>query len=791
MSTSRQTLYERLPEIYRFRDHEQQPPHQLRDYVTALDSVFAAINNNIEALYHDHFIETCADWVVPYIADLLGTSHLSGDPWSLRADIARTVHHRRRKGTLGAIESLTHSLSGWAVHTLELRDRLVWNQHINHQRPDWGGKAPLPELLDERRHLRGAIRGGTVTLRDPALLSFLNGPFDPFAHNADIKPLSGTAIRCNIPNLAIFLWRLQDYTLPKIVPNFVNINALTPSDSTEASFAVRFNIHPLGEPMVLFNKHRFYADEDPPNISSADETPGPMPQARLTQSVDMPDLPRSDYVRVDHYSSTEPPVAEDVGLTIHVPEPPFVEWDPETSSGVKWRYRGANLCDWENTLEPSLGKYEIVIDPDLGRMIVGVGGANPNAEAEPLRKQLLVTPTYGFSGDGTSAAVGAHPVSRIDSPVGVIKINFNTLANGKALEKELANLASITDTRIIEIEDSRTYTLDLKNVTGISTEGSKKVLRLGNSLHIRAASGQRPIIILERPLMFRAEDITQAPNVTLEGLYITWNHDSTHFNVDKALIERAAINELYIKECTLDPGSHLALDPGNMDGTRQARRYGLRLTNDYGFSAGVDVATFLKTLHAFSEIPNVRLEHTICGPIAMDDGYTLSLSHSIIDAASGVGDPTPELALHAATGDKEQNWGPELEIKGMTSFGRMRVEKASGEGGIWVHRLQVHNTQIGCIKFSYFSGKKDRLPQHHACVFGQQAFLSFVSETFGQAGYSQIRLRSDEKILYQGPNRDEMGAFGYLLNSHKWKNINIRYREFMPVGIKPVLVPVT
>ena len=60
------------------RDHEQQPSYQLREYVNALDSVYAAIRDNIEVLYHDHFIETCADWVVPYIADLLGTSHLSG-----------------------------------------------------------------------------------------------------------------------------------------------------------------------------------------------------------------------------------------------------------------------------------------------------------------------------------------------------------------------------------------------------------------------------------------------------------------------------------------------------------------------------------------------------------------------------------------------------------------------------------------------------------------------------------------------------------------------------------------
>jgi hypothetical protein len=786
MSTSRQTLYERLPEIYRIRDQQQQPANQLHEYVDALDSVFAAIRDNIEVLYNDHFIETCADWVIPYIADLLGTTHLSGDPWTLRADVARTVHHRRRKGTLGAVESLTYGLTGWAVHTLELRDRLVWNQHLNHQRPDWGGTPPLPELLDERRHIRGAIRGGTITLRDPALLNFLNGPFDPFAHTADVKPGTGTAIRYNIPNLAIFLWRLQDYTLPLIKPDFVKIQSLTAADPAHASFAVRFNVHPLGEPMVLFNKYRFHADDEPPNISSADETPGPMPRARLTQSENMHEQPRSDYVRVDHYSNSEPPEKKEVGLTIHVPDPPFVEWNPETSSGVKWTFRGASLLAWEQPLDPPLGKYEIAIDPDNGRMVIGVGGSNQNQEARPLRRKLLVSPTYGFSGDGSSAPVGAHPVTRIDSPQGIIKINFDTVANGKALEQELANLADISQPRVIEIEDSRTYTLDLNNVTGVSTEGGKKVLKLGDSLHIRAAANQRPIIILERPLMFRSNDINQAPNVTLEGLYISWNHGSTHFGANTGLIERAAINELTIMECTLDPGSHQALCS-----TRQSPRYGLRLTNTYGFSAGVDTATFLETLRAFGEIPNIKLENSICGPIAMDDGYTLSLNRSIVDAASGVDGPSPKLALHAATGPVENAWGPELSVNGMTCFGRMRVEKASGEGGIWVHRLEVHNNQTGCIKFSYFSGNKDRLPQNHGCVFGHQVSLSFVSEVFGEAGYAQLGLRSDTKILQQGPNRDEMGAFGYLLNSHKWKNINIRYREFMPVGIHPVLVPVT
>ncbi len=88
----------------------------------------AAIRDNIDTLYHDFFIETCGDWVIPYIADLLGTSHLSGDPWTLRADVARTIKNRRRKGTLGAIESLTYALTEWAVHTVELRERGVHSE---------------------------------------------------------------------------------------------------------------------------------------------------------------------------------------------------------------------------------------------------------------------------------------------------------------------------------------------------------------------------------------------------------------------------------------------------------------------------------------------------------------------------------------------------------------------------------------------------------------------------------------------------------------------------------------
>jgi hypothetical protein len=44
MSEKRVPLYERLPEIYRIRDEEQQPPDQLKRYLALVEDVFDEIH---------------------------------------------------------------------------------------------------------------------------------------------------------------------------------------------------------------------------------------------------------------------------------------------------------------------------------------------------------------------------------------------------------------------------------------------------------------------------------------------------------------------------------------------------------------------------------------------------------------------------------------------------------------------------------------------------------------------------------------------------------------------------
>jgi hypothetical protein len=213
----------------------------------------------------------------------------------------------------------------------------------------------------------------------------------------------------------------------------------------------------------------------------------------------------------------------------------------------------------------------------------------------------------------------------------------------------------------------------------------------------------------------------------------------------------------------------------------------LYLSNGYGFSDAEEGT-------AFNQVPEIILNNTITGPLFIDNQYSLSLTASIIDAGKGVRVPLDGTAADyavAAAGDVINGWGPETIVNGITVWGRMRVERLSGRGGIWAHTLEVFNNQEGCIKFSYFSAENNRLPQWHACVFGNASELYFTSEIFGQAAYGQLAGASDFDIRERGPDDDAMGAFGFLWEAHKWRNLRIRYREFMPVGVRPLLIPVT
>jgi hypothetical protein len=787
MTAASVPLFDRLPEIYRVRDAEQSPPDQLRAYLAAVEQAFGALHDHIAQLYDDLFIDTCDDWVIPYLADLLGSSHLKGDPRTQRADVADTIALRRRKGTLGAVERLAVNLTGWACRAVELRENLAWAQHLNHPRPDAGGTPPYADARVLALGHRLTPRGGTVPVRDPAALALLGTAFDPFAYTADVKPgdaaeHNACARRINLPNLAVFLWRLAAYRLRLIRPLARGATDLGPQPAGLARFAVRFDLHPLDLPVLLFNTSRpgflqpGTSGGTVAPLTEADAVPGPMLDARLTGGTEA-GRPEA-YVAIDFFDDAPTPPAgfslSDVGLHLFLPlseQPVFAT--------TTWVFRGDNLCAWEAGLRRPLRDGEIVIDPDIGRVLFGVGNqAQRDAlvDAAGTTPRIFASFTYGAAG-----SVGAHPViRRFAVDPGVTLRRASALPGGASLQSQLVDLDIAPQPVVIQIDDSLVHRIDLAAVPGTVIDGGNS-LRLAQSLTIRAADGQRPIVLLAQPLRFRPVNPADAniatPVVRLEGLYLA--PDPASFAAGDALIERAAVARLEIVGCTLAPGGQ-----SRRDGSRAPLQPGLRLANGYGFTVPADEAAFVPT-------PDVVLQRSVTGSIAVDDRYRLDLQDCIVDAGQGVGDPfAAPLAIGAAT-DPANAWGAPLDFHGLTVFGGVRISAVGGSGGIFTQAFAVLDDQHGCIKQSSFAVGPNRLPPNHFCVFAPDARQAFVSERFNAPGYAQLADRADRRIRTLGPGDDAMGAFGFLLDAHKWANLNLRLAEFMPVGTRPLTVPVT
>jgi hypothetical protein len=207
MSQTPDRLYELLPAIQRLRDAERGYP--LRDLLRVIAEQVNAVEDDITRMYDDWFIETARDWVVPYIADLIGYEpvHAAGDPAASAADenriliprveVANTIALRRRKGTLAVLELLANDVAGWPARAVEFFRLLGWTQNLDHL------------------HMDG-YRARTADLHKAEALDRIGTPFDPFARTADVRRITArTPGRYNIPSVGVFVWRLKAYSVTR------------------------------------------------------------------------------------------------------------------------------------------------------------------------------------------------------------------------------------------------------------------------------------------------------------------------------------------------------------------------------------------------------------------------------------------------------------------------------------------------------------------------------------------------------------------------------------------------
>lgn len=220
MSYSAQRLYELLPTIHRSRDAEQGEP--LRGLLTVIANQVAWLEENLDQLYDDQFIETCADWVVPYIGDLVGYRALHGVTPAVaspRAEVANTIGYRRRKGTAAMLEQMARDVTGWPARAVEFFELLAATQYMNHLRPHchWA-----PDL----RRWEALERLGTA--------------FESTTHSLEVRRIPTGAGRYNIQNVGLFLWRLGAYRLRQ-----------SPAVAVDAR---RMLFSPLGDNLPLFTR---------------------------------------------------------------------------------------------------------------------------------------------------------------------------------------------------------------------------------------------------------------------------------------------------------------------------------------------------------------------------------------------------------------------------------------------------------------------------------------------------------------------------------------------------------
>ncbi|MGH9885489.1 MAG: hypothetical protein ACREBE_08165, partial [bacterium] len=101
-----QQLIRWLPGVYRARDEANRL--QLEQFLSLFADELWRLRRMIEQQYADRFIDSAQDWVIPYIAELVGTQVLfTGEASRVREiarlnrdDVKNTMHWRRQKGTL-------------------------------------------------------------------------------------------------------------------------------------------------------------------------------------------------------------------------------------------------------------------------------------------------------------------------------------------------------------------------------------------------------------------------------------------------------------------------------------------------------------------------------------------------------------------------------------------------------------------------------------------------------------------------------------------------------------------
>ncbi|MFT3770698.1 MAG: hypothetical protein QM820_35180 [Minicystis sp.] len=480
-------LWGLLPEIYRALDSsvpDEKGP--LRELCDRIGVQAAILRRSIDRTWEDQSIESCDDWVIPYIADLLATKVVASlDARGQRLDVANTIYYRRRKGTLSVLEELAADITGWDARAVELFRRMGRARH----NLDFEIGYPAPADDAEAQRAQAALHTygphtrtpayGIADLRSPHVARLTGTAFDELSYTADVRAAEGRTGWYNVPRLGVFLRRLRAYP----------VESVTPVTCTGCSG--KFSFDPTGREIPLFARStRKHGDDW---IAPAEhELAGPIDRLLFTE------------------------VYADLWATV----------DEQNNHSILPRSLGVYQPDGTGALvlvpedeitgKPEESTDKAYVDPEEGLLFL--------TTTQVARGAPEVSYHYGFSSD-----IGAGTYTRIASPPGVALTLPSVSGGGYALGTTLSGAGGRV---LVNIDDSRTYI----SVPDLTVGG----------LTLRAKSGQRPLIRLPDSAPFTTvwtlAGATVTSRLTLDGIFVSGGEILLVGNYDEVTIVTSTLD---------------------------------------------------------------------------------------------------------------------------------------------------------------------------------------------------------------------------------------------------------
>jgi hypothetical protein len=739
MSRDPDRLSALLPRHIQRRDAET--GGALRALLAVVGEQADIVQDGIEQLYDDWFIETCADWVVPYLGELVGyrmprgyTEALAGGGEAARLlaarlaprrDVADTVADRRRKGTLSLLENIAASVADWPARAVEFRTTLAVTQPVR-----------LFGDADAARRRTLATPGRFVDVRQGAALDLLDSPFDQISHVAEAPRISvpggtGRQGRHAPQDVGLFVWRLRPRSVTHAPAYCVD----------RARNLYTFSI--LGNDTQLVTK--------------------PLPEPVPTHIAGVENVPAGIRRRA----------AQDGLVEFYGPGKSFTIWrddrrDPIPPSAVviadlsQWRYRPR--------------RHQVAVDPVLGRLAFGAWHVP--------RRGVWVTYHHAAPDDlgggeypRLSVTPGPEPVYRVGPGQEFERIN-------DAYEQWRRDAAGGgTPEAVIEITHSGAYQEQIEFAVGA-----------GQRLTVRAADGTRPVLRLldwysNRPdaLQIRGthhhhDDGVPPGQVVLDGLLIT----------GRGVSVTGPVASVTIRHCTLVPG--WSLEPHCAPAHPQEPSLVLEDTTACVQIEHSILGTILVVADEVHTDPlPIHIADSILDATA-PDREALSApecrhAHAVLHVRRST--VIGEVFTHA------------VSIAENSVFdGRLHVARR-GEGCLrfcYVPAGSRTPRRYHCEPDSVQAALRDRVARGDLDPADLPALRileaarvrpRFTDVHYGTPGYGQLSAACADEIRRGAEDGSEMGAFHHLFQPQREDNLRARLSEFVPAGCDAGIIFVT